>query len=185
MLIQISTTRRSSLAFWIRRKQRITQISILLWVFESGLWPTPSCHLNAFVCPPILPAGYFPFWYYTKVCAVCMSTKLDIHTSFIQARSVVVYFSRVCGLDRRPKWSVKHIVHCIQPHSVCLRKRDTLWINLNLKPLLISVILFTKCITSGSSNVNITLDRSRGIESLLILALCLCGSVLVVIALMP
>jgi len=132
-----------------------------------------------------LPPSYSPFWDCTEVRTVRMSTKLDIHTSFIQNSSIVVYFSRVSGLDRRPKRSVKHIVHCMQPHSICLRKSDTFWINLNLKPLLISVIMFTKCIASCSSKVNITLDRSRGIESLLILAPCLCGSVLVVIALMP
>lgn len=48
-----------------------------------------------------------------------------------------------------------------------------------LKPLLISVIMFTKCITLCSSNVNIMLDHSRGIEILLILAPCQCDSVLV------
>lgn len=185
-MIDLDNTRKQSALLNQKKNRGSLRYQSSYGSFNLACDPTPTPpHFKAFVRPPIPPIGYSPFWGCMEVRTVRMSTKLDIHTSFIQASSIVVYFSRVCGLDRRPKRSVKHIVHCMQPHSVCLRKSDTLWINLNLKPLLISVIMFTKCIASCSSKVNITLDRSRGIESLLILAPCLCSSVLVVIALMP
>ncbi len=176
-------TRGSSLPSWIRRKtEDRSDINLIMGLL---IWPMTHTPLATLMRSYALPPSYSPFWDCTEVRTVRMSTKLDIHTSFIQNSSIVVYFSRVCGLDRRPKRSVKHIVHCMQPHSICSEKATRFWINLNSETLLISVIMFTKCIASCSSKVNITLDRSRGIESLLILAPCLCGSVLVVIALMP
>lgn len=119
---QIWTTQGNSLPFWIRRKTKdCSNINPLMGLL---IWPvtcTPSPLKR--ICTPSHPTRcYSPFLDCTEVRTERMSTKLDIHTSFIQANSIVVYFSRVCGQSRRPRRSVKHIVHCMKPHSVCLWK---------------------------------------------------------------